>query len=273
MRARIAESCRCIGSLACSGPIEFISGIAPRVELCCCVFNGLLTSAPSLQAQGSILFVLLRCLRQLPFTLFMFVLLVALGVHAQTHVGPLRPDIQAWAGHSPRLLWNGELYRLATSLLYTAGGWRFYCSIAMFCLAVGCVEWIYGTATSLSAFFGIHLATLLLMSIGVSLSASLLETHRSNLLWYAQDVGPSAGYYGCLGLAIGSLTPSRRVPLVIGIGTLLLLRLGWSACHIPENGRMLSADISHAIAFPLGLITSRLVPARWQRKVLSDGLE
>jgi len=222
----------------------------------------MLTSALSLLVQGSKLFLRLRCLWQLPFTLFMFVLLVAMGVHAQTHVEPLRPEIQAWAGHSPHLLWNGELYRLATSLLFTAGGWRFYCSVAMFCLAVGCVEWIHGTATSLSAFFGIHLATLLLMSIGVSLCASLLESHRSSLLWYAQDVGPSAGYYGCLGLAIASLTPSRRVPLVIGIGSLLLLRLGWSGYHIPEDGRMLSADISHAIAFPLGLFTSRWVPAR-----------
>ncbi len=196
---------------------------------------------------------LTRC----PFTIILVILLVAAGIYGRAHVGPLDGELQRQAGHSAQLLWRGEWYRLLTSILFTVGGLRFYISLAMLAVAVGWLEFARGTPVAAMTFVGVHIATLLIMACGIALSTTLIETHRGNLLWYVKDVGPSAGYYGCLGLAVASLAPGIRLPIVITIFLVLVGRSGWSTYHLPENGQMMSADIAHLIAFPLGLFISR----------------
>jgi apolipoprotein N-acyltransferase len=144
------------------------------------------------------------------------------------------------------------------SMVFTSGGWHFYCSLVMFTFAVGWVELIQGTYIALTAFFGIHLVTILLMLAGIALFTRLINSHRGNLLWYARDVGPSAGYYGCLGLAISHLQPSVTLPIVVTISSILGLRLLWSSYLAAEEGRTMSADIAHMLAFPLGVIFSNM---------------
>ncbi|MCA9124422.1 MAG: hypothetical protein H6822_18565 [Planctomycetaceae bacterium] len=108
------------------------------------------------------------------------------------------------------------------------------------------------------AFVGVHVATLLLMAIAVALPLSIVEAHRGELLFHARDVGPSAGYYGCLGLVVAGLSSRTRNVLIPAITLILLLRLTWSTMHLPEEGRMMSADLAHLIAFPLGLLSRRI---------------
>ncbi len=69
----------------------------------------------------------------------------------------------------------------------------------------------------------------------------------------------SAGYYGCLGLAIAAISPGLRIGMVITILAVLTIRLSWSSLHLPEEGRVMSADIAHLIAFPLGLLAYRFL--------------
>lgn len=202
----------------------------------------------------------LRLVARCPFTVLMACLLIAAGVYGRAHVGPLDSEVHQQAGHSPHLLWRGEWQRVFTSLLFTAGGWRFYSSLVMLVLAVGWVESAISTPIAIVSFVGIHLSTLLLMSLGIALTTSVFESHRGNLLWYVQDVGPSAGYYGCLGLMILSLAPNLRLPLALGIVVLLGLRLAWSAYHLHEGGQHFSADVAHLIAFPLGMFVWRVLP-------------
>ncbi len=114
-----------------------------------------------------------------------------------------------------------------------------------------------GTLRSAATFFGIHFATLAIMTIVVAIWIAAADSHRGNLLWNVQDVGPSAGYYGCLGLAIAAQSPGIRIASVIGIIAILAMRLWWSFLHLPEEGRVMSADIAHLIAFPLGLLSFR----------------
>ncbi|QDS96512.1 hypothetical protein FF011L_53240 [Roseimaritima multifibrata] len=201
----------------------------------------------------------MNTLLRLPFTLTMLSVLIAAGIYGRSHVGLLDQTIQDRAGYSMRLIVEGQVHRAITSLLFTAGGWRFYSSIAMFGLGVGYVEWNYGTTRSLATFFGIHITTLALMTIGVLAVNAMASTHRGQLLWHVQDVGPSAGYYGCIGLALAGLASPIRWPIIALILLVLIARATWSFIHLPEDGQMLSADFAHLIAFPLGMLCTSLV--------------
>ncbi len=200
---------------------------------------------------------MLAAVRRLPFTLLMLAGLIGAGIYGNSHVGLLDSAVNQHVGHSVKLLFEGQLHRIFTSLLFTAGGWRFYSSLLMFAAAVGWVELRFGSRLAMLTFFGVHLATLLLIAIGIALPLAALGTHHGRLLLQVRDVGPSAGYYGCLGVAVAGLAAKRRNWCVALNLVALLLRLYWSATQLPEEGRMLSADLAHLIAFPLGVLSSR----------------
>lgn len=193
-------------------------------------------------------------LRRLPFTLVMLVALIGFGIYGQTHIGPLDADLHRGAGYSTRLLLEGELYRLLTSLFFTAGGWKFYASLLMFAGAVGWMEWSCGTRRAMLAFFCIHLLTLLIMSLGISLPLAAIESLHGKLLYSVRDVGPSAGYYGCLGFAVADMKSGKKRLIAISILLLLLARGTYSGLHLPQQGHGLAADVAHLIAFPLGIL-------------------
>ena len=195
---------------------------------------------------------------RLPFTLAMLTVLITAGIYGRSHVGLLDEHVGRSAGYSMRLLIEGEVHRVVTSLLFTAGGWRFYSSLAMFAFSVGCVEHHYGTPRALTTFFGVHFVTLAVMAMGVIVAGTIGETLRGQLLWHVLDVGPSAGYYGCLGFAIAGLASQQRMPIIIALVTVLLLRATWSFIHLPEDGRVLSADLAHLIALPLGIASASI---------------
>ena len=194
-------------------------------------------------------------LRRYPFTLLMLTLLIGAGIYGRSHVGPLDVAVHRRVGHSPRLLFDGHWHRPFTSLFFTAGGRRFYISLAMLAVSVGSVELVHGTRRAATTFFGIHFATLLFIAVSIALPLSMLKTHFGELLFDARDVGPSAGYYGCLGLAVAGLSSRNRQASVVAILLILLLRLAWSTLHLPEEGRVMSADLAHLIAFPMGLLS------------------
>lgn len=196
-------------------------------------------------------------LTRLPFTVSMLVALVMLGIYGQTHVGPLDVDVHQSAGYSTELLFAGHLHRLLTSLFFTAGGSRFYASLIMFAGAVGWVEWFHGTRRAACIFFGVHLLTLLIVSIAITYPLAALETVQGHLLYSARDVGPSAGYYGCLGFAIAGWADHRRPYVASCVVFLMLMRLAWSGLHLPATAHTLDADLAHAVAFPLGFAIGR----------------
>ncbi len=186
-------------------------------------------------------------------------LMIAAGIYGRTHVGPLARELESRIGHSPHLFWTGQWHRSLTSILFTGGRLKFYVSLSMLVFSVGWLEITKGPVVAAMTFVGVHLATLMIMSIGIALSTALRETHRGNLLWYVTDVGPSAGYYGCLGAALVNLGPNFQLPVFAAICLVLAARCGWSSYHLPENGQVMSADIAHAIAFPLGFMISKLI--------------
>ena len=201
----------------------------------------------------------LRLASRCPFTCLMLASLTAAGVYARTHVGPLDADFHRHVGSSAHLLSRGELHRVVTSLFFTAGGWQFYTSLLMFAGAVGWLEATAGTRVAAVAFTSIHGVTVVAMAIGIGLLNTLATSHRGSLLWSMTDVGPSAGYYGCLGIALGRLGLNNRPLLILAVLTILVARVIWSSYQLSESGRMMSADLAHLIAFPLGVVVARFV--------------
>ncbi len=200
----------------------------------------------------------MRIYRFLPFTLLMLILVGCAGIYFDSHVGATDGHVHQVAGYSIRLLIEGELQRAATSLFITDGGWSFYIALAMLFVAVGFVEATRGTLRAVSTFFSVHFATLLIVA-AIILCCHILEpTIPTHLLIDTRDVGPSAGYYGCLGLGITSLKPVRRVVVVAIIFIVLILRTAHSFSLLPEQVQVLAADLAHLIAFPLGIASACL---------------
>lgn len=131
----------------------------------------------------------------------------------------------------------------------------------MLAVCMGAVEFAQGSLIAMLVFMGTHVATILLMLGGVLMLNRLTESHRGNLLWYTRDVGPSAGYYGCLGFAIVGLWPNQLMLITTAMISWLVLRLGWSTYHLIDEGQMMSADVSHLIAFPLGIVAAKMLSA------------
>ena len=205
---------------------------------------------------------MLHFLTMLPFTILMGALIAAAGIWTKTHRKSLSPKLFHSVGFAPLHLLEGRWSRLLTSVFFTAGGAGFYFSLVMLLLSVGMAEIRCGTWQTVLIFWGIHLGSLLLGSFLVVLLLHLLQVYQGILLATAHDVGPSAGYYGCLGAACNSHSHNWP-PLVIGCVILFLAaRLVWSLARPAEHGRDLSADVSHLIAFLLGLFAAEWLAAQ-----------
>jgi hypothetical protein len=194
-----------------------------------------------------------RFLKRFPLTILLVVIVAGIGLATETHAARLRPSLLERFGFAPRHALRGEMLRLATSVFVTHGENIFYLSLAMIVLGVGLSERRIGTAKTALVFFGVHLATLLLLSILLGIAWPRVDAWWVHLLATEYDVGPSAGYYGCLGVACHKLHGNKRTGWLSVIGGVLLARLLWSAISPYGVRGDLSADVAHLIAFPLGV--------------------
>lgn len=202
-------------------------------------------------------FPLSATLRRFPFTITIVVIVALVGMSTASHLDALHPTLLERFGFAPRHLPRGELLRLATCVFLTHGGRAFYQSLAMLAVCVGWCEKRVGTWKTLLAFWGVHLATLLVQSLLLAIPLHRLDLWWGRLLAIEHDVGPSAGYYGCLGLVCQKQSPPRRLWLLSIIGGILIARVAWSALGSAPRASSLSADVAHLIAFPLGVALAK----------------
>jgi len=204
----------------------------------------------------------LALLRQLPLTFTLLVLMLVCNVAAKTLTALLRPAWQKLFGFAPVDLWTGEWYPLFSSLLLTTGRFSFYASFVMLAVCVGLTERRCGTLRALLTFLGVHVVALLILSILVAWPLAQLGVERGQLLFDTNDVGPSAGYYGCLGLFVIVSGWRWRKTLFLGILLILLVRASWDWVEIPDQPEQLTANLAHLIAFPLGALSFWLFPGK-----------
>ena len=200
-----------------------------------------------------------QTLRQFPFTIAIILAVAVVGLTTASHLDTLHPTLLERFGFAPRHLPRGEIMRLATCVLLTHGGRTFYQALAMLAVCVGLAEKRVGTWKTMLAFFGVHLATLLVQSLLLAIPLHRLDLWWGKLLAIEHDVGPSAGYYGCLGVACQKASPQRRIWLLSLVGGILLARLIWSALSPHSRPSQLPADVAHLIAFPLGVALAKRI--------------
>lgn len=205
---------------------------------------------------------MLQVISQLPFTMAMGAALFAAGVWTETHKGVWSPSRFRDYGFAPLQLLQGPWTRITTSVFLTAGRSHFYASFVMTLVGIGISELFWGTWPTMVLFWGVHFATVLIVSLVVAIPLHLMGVYRGVLLATAHDVGPSAGYYGCWGAVCNSLAHDGRLVLICAILVALATRLLWSLVRVVDHGRALSSDLSHLVAFVLGLLaTDMLVPS------------
>ncbi|BBO32292.1 rhomboid family intramembrane serine protease [Lacipirellula parvula] len=203
-------------------------------------------------------------MRRYPFTLVTAVALLTVAWYSNTHRLALSDDLLHRFGYAPRHLPDFFQWpRFLTSIFFTKGASAFWASLLMLTAIVGTTERYIGSLRTAAVFFGVHVATLFseyllviapLRSIGHPIGDSLHAAH---------DIGPSAGYYGCLGVLLAR--PMRYRTLAISIVLLVTaLRIAWSLHSSSDLAESLPADLAHLIAFMLGAIVSAFVDKNYR---------
>ncbi|UUO04326.1 rhomboid family intramembrane serine protease [Blastopirellula sp. J2-11] len=188
---------------------------------------------------------------QIPFTLAVLVALIVAAIWTNTHRAEIAPsDLNDW-GYAPRHLPALQWRRIFTSLFFTVGGWRFYVSLIATGLFLGSLESKLGSLRAASLFLGVHLLTLCCESFLIVPPLRYLRLPLGDILHITQDVGPSAGYYGCFGaILLLNHWPAAIISLV---ALFLLLRVVVNLLLWGASASSLPADIAHMIAFSLGI--------------------
>jgi len=159
-------------------------------------------------------------------------------------------------GFAPNDLWYWRFERIFTSALVTSGGLVFWQAMFFVAVAVGIAEWMTDWKRVAITFWGSHLLVLILLSLVISLALHQLQSLGVAASEIARDVGPSAGYFACLGLISARLKQpwnwiSGGSLIAIFIMVLLL------PARAGESGEVkFSADLAHLMAFPLGWLSS-----------------
>jgi len=197
-------------------------------------------------------------LRRIPFTLAMLASLAISALITNTYFEQITHHWLQRTGFSPNDLWYWRLERMITSALVTVGG-KVFCEALFFvAFAVGLAEWMTGWKRAAATFWGVHLLALVLLSLIVSLLLHQLRAFGLEADEAARDVGPSAGYFACLGLVSSRL--KRPWNLVSGA---LLFAMFVVAIFLPATAGesaplKFSADLAHMLAFPLGWLSARI---------------
>ena len=197
-------------------------------------------------------------LRRFPFTLTMSALLGMTAIWTHTHAAVISVKWLDRLGFAPLDLLALNLGRLFTSALITGGGRIFWEALGMVTFAVGLSEWLTGSRRAALTFWGVHFSTLLIESLFVALPMHWVGTTLGSLIALTSDVGPSAGYFGALGVVSAHLKP----PWNLISGGAIFIALEIALLHVNGNnslGMEVSADIAHIIAFPLGWYSLKLV--------------
>ncbi len=192
------------------------------------------------------------------FTWIMLMGFLTAAIGTQTHTRTLAPHRLERFGFAPHDLWFWRWERLFTSVWITTGGRVFAPVLGIVTFSIGLVEWLAGTKRALATFWGVHLLTMLIESLLIILPLHRLGYARGTTLTLVRDVGPSAGYFGCLGFATRRLPPKLgqfTYGFVVGI---LLINCLTPANQTEESNPKFFADLAHLIAFPIGRFMARL---------------
>lgn len=203
--------------------------------------------------------------RRVPFTLVTLIAFVAVAAVSRSIAGPLDGALVERFGFAPADLVTAEFWRIVTSVFLTSGGFSFWSGLVMIAFVVGSAEVLLGTRRAALTFWGAHLLTLLAM---LAIAAPLAEGGGLGWLLYSvRDVGPSAGYVGCLAALTVAAPRKWRLALLAVAGVALGGALAITLVSEPLVPAALSADVAHLTAFVLTAGVLLLLAGRRRRTV------
>lgn len=185
------------------------------------------------------------------FTLTTLALLILAAIVTDTADGSRFAAALAQTGIAPRDVVALRVFRAVYSTLLTSGGWELALALVAVAAFVGGLERRAGVVVAAATFWGAHLAALLAHT-AIAWALHTSGNPLGTAVYLARDVGPSAGYVGCLG-ALVAMTRSVRLRVTLAsaiwVGFAALL-----AADVVTGGaiRDVSADLAHLIAFGLG---------------------
>lgn len=188
-------------------------------------------------------------------------MLVLLGIGALVTNTTFESITHHWlqrTGFAPNDLCYWRIERMVTSALVTSGGKVFWEAIFFVAFAVGLAEWLTGSKRAFATFWGMHLLALVLSSLIISLAVHQLRAFGVEASEVARDVGPSAGYFACLGLVSAKMKHPWNL-----INGITLFAIFVTAILLPAGAGesaaiKFSADLAHMLAFPLGWLSARI---------------
>lgn len=195
-------------------------------------------------------------LQRIPFTLLTLAGLFIAALVTNTTFQNITHNWLNRTGFAPNDLWYGNIERMFSSALVTSGGIVFWEALFFLIFAVGLAEWITGWKRTAATFWGVHLLALILLSLIISLGMHQLRDFGLEASEVVRDVGPSAGYFACLGLVSAQL---KRPWNWISGGLLfaMFVIMPFMPAAAGENAQIkFSADMAHMLAFPLGWFSS-----------------
>jgi hypothetical protein len=197
-----------------------------------------------------------KVVSRLPFTLIMVVLLLLVAWGTNSYFQELTREWVNRLGFAPRDFWLMRWERLILSAFVTSGGVTFWFALGMVTFTSGVAEWKTRTLRTALTFWGVHIITLVLEGLIFSLPIRQLGFTQERALFFSRNVGPSAGYMGCLGLITTFLPrPWRWVVFGIILAYLLIALFLPSRTGV-SSAIELSDDLAHLIAYPLGWISA-----------------
>jgi hypothetical protein len=192
---------------------------------------------------------------RLPFTLFMLLGLGIAGLVTNTYFEQITHHWLNHTGFSSSDLWTWQVGRLFTSALVTIGGKVFWEALLMVAVFVGEAEWMTGTRRTAFTFWGVHLLALVLLSLIITISQHQLREFGLEAIEVARDVGPSAGYFACLGLICSGLKRPWHW-ISAGLFFVMFAIVLFIPAFPGESAELkFSADLAHLLAFPLGWLS------------------
>lgn len=188
-----------------------------------------------------------QLVKRVPFTLALLALIILAGLLNGAYRGAIDPAWFERVGYAPRDLWHLRLDRVLSSALFTERPRGFYQALWLIALGVGGVEWRFGTSSAFGCFWGLH--TLAVVAEALILGAASALTSVATLT-SVRDIGPSAGYFGCLAVLFGTLPGPRRWLNPVFLVS-LSVTLIWSLV-VPTEPAVLNANLAHVVTYALG---------------------
>ena len=207
---------------------------------------------------------------QVPFTASTVAMVVLAGWLTSTYAGVrLSAHAITRLGSSPADTASFNVLRGVMSAFVTNGPAAFWLAVVAIAVFAGISELRFGSLRTGLAFWGSHIVTLALSWILLG-SLDLAGDAAARLLYIAHDVGPSAGYVGCLGYLLASLgSKARSTALAVGVVVLSgMLAINLGSLESDPSG--VSAALSHLIALPVGFMLGVFIPGSPAAPVLEE---